>query len=78
MNYNEFAKKFDNTAAQTDLNYYVSEPINKLKSHSDWINTKKTFIKDTNTYSNSENIQLGMYPRSIPRGRNGCGTRICR
>lgn len=51
MDYPTFAKKFDDRAHHTDLNYYIDEPMSKLKSHSDWFRTKKSIIKDTNTHS---------------------------
>ena len=49
IKYNDFAKKFDDTSSMTDLNYYREEPLSKLKSHSDWLNTKKSFIKEANS-----------------------------
>ena len=52
VDYSTFAKKYDNSANQTDLNYYVQEPMSKLKSHSDWLHTKKSIVKDTNSFSN--------------------------
>lgn len=57
IDYPTFAKKFDDRAHHTDLNYYVDEPLSKLKSHSDWFSTKKSIIKDTNAHSNFIIIQ---------------------
>jgi hypothetical protein len=36
--------------------------MSKLKSHSDWLNTKKTYIKDVNTHSNYINYSVWNVP----------------
>jgi hypothetical protein len=41
--------KFDNNFSKTDLNF-DREPLSKLKSHSDWISTKKSYIKEANNH----------------------------
>jgi hypothetical protein len=67
INYADFAKKFDDTAAQTDLNF-DREPLSKLKSHSDWLSTKRNHIKSNNTYSKYPFIKFGTLLPNTPHG----------